>query len=108
MEIQCHEHTPSDDTKSENHYSDAKSLWKDIMTRHGREANYWLEYANMERYNLIMYIRRKLVTIFAECRINHLSRTIGNVLFLLTQRYGQVCMGVHYRLWEYYVTKNCH
>ena len=27
----------------------ARSLWTEVMTRHGREAKYWLEYANLER-----------------------------------------------------------
>ena len=50
MEIRCHEHSSSTDTTDDDHhYSVAKRLWKDVMTRHGREAKYWLEYAGMER-----------------------------------------------------------
>ena len=28
---------------------EVRFLWDDIMTRHGREAQYWLEYAELER-----------------------------------------------------------
>ena len=28
---------------------EARILWDDIMSRHGREADYWLKYANLER-----------------------------------------------------------
>ena len=50
MEMQCHKHTPTTDAEqSQHYYSEAKTLWKDVMTRHGREAEYWMEYAHMER-----------------------------------------------------------
>ena len=29
---------------------EVRFLWDDIMTRHGREAQYWLEYAELERF----------------------------------------------------------
>ena len=50
METQCHKQDSSEDSSQSDHYTEAKRLWKDVMTRHGREAKYWMEYANMERY----------------------------------------------------------
>ena len=32
---------------------EARFLWDDIMSRHGREAEFWLEYADIERYILL-------------------------------------------------------
>ena len=29
---------------------EVRFLWDDVMTRHGREAQYWLEYAELERF----------------------------------------------------------
>ena len=49
METECHKHSPSEES-SHDHYTESKRMWKDVMTRHGREAKYWLEYAHMERY----------------------------------------------------------
>ena len=49
METQCHKHDISEDSDQSDYYAEAKKLWKDVMTRHGREAKYWMEYAQMER-----------------------------------------------------------
>ena len=49
MEIQCHKQCSPEDSSQSDHYTEAKRLWKDVMTRHGREAKYWMEYAKMER-----------------------------------------------------------
>ena len=51
MEVRCHKHSRSEVSvhDDDHHYTEAKRLWKDVMTRHGREAKYWLEYANMEK-----------------------------------------------------------
>ena len=29
---------------------EARNLWEKVMSRHGREAEFWLEYAQLERY----------------------------------------------------------
>jgi len=29
--------------------AEARSLWQEVMKSHGRHANYWLEYINLER-----------------------------------------------------------
>ena len=56
METQCHKHDVSEDSDQSDYYAEAKKLWKDVMTRHGREAKYWMEYAQMERYcNALRY-----------------------------------------------------
>lgn len=31
---------------------EARLLWTDVMTRHGNQAQYWLEFVELERYNL--------------------------------------------------------
>lgn len=31
--------------------SETQVLWNDIMTRHGNQAGYWLEYIELERYS---------------------------------------------------------
>ena len=51
METRCQKHaSSSEDSGQSDHYTEAKKLWKDVMTRHGREARYWMEYAWMKRY----------------------------------------------------------
>ena len=40
-----YKHDASEESNQSNYYTEAKRLWKDAMTRHGREAKYWLEYA---------------------------------------------------------------
>ena len=49
METQCHKHDTLEESDQSDYYTEAKKLWKDVMTRHGREAKYWMEYAQMER-----------------------------------------------------------
>lgn len=31
---------------------EARLLWTEVMTRHGNQAQYWLEFVELERYNL--------------------------------------------------------
>ena len=71
MEIQCHKHMPTMDScdaeqsqQCQHYYSEAKTLWKDVMTRHGKEAEYWMEYMFMERLVAIeRYVNEHYVSI---------------------------------------------
>ena len=56
MEIQCHKHDTSEESDQSDSYAEAKKLWKDVMTRHGREAKYWMDYAKMERYIVHVHV----------------------------------------------------
>lgn len=40
---------------------EARILWDNIMSRHGREADYWLKYANLERTYGDLAVCRKLL-----------------------------------------------
>ena len=78
MEIQCHKHTPTTDScdaeQSKHYYNEAKTLWKDVMTRHGREAEYWMEYAHIERLVAIEHcVEEHYVSIRSYIR-DHLDR----------------------------------
>ena len=36
--------------------SKARTLWNDVMTRHGNQYEYWLQYIELERYNWFLCV----------------------------------------------------
>ncbi len=33
-----------------DNFEETRRLWTDVMKRHGKESEYWLKYAQLERY----------------------------------------------------------
>ena len=59
-------------------------LWDDITTRHGREAQYWLEYAELERFvsvsvSLSMYIYSSCKALLIHTPHTHTHRYCGDI-----------------------------